>query len=83
MLLDDEGDWAMAALFFQAYANAEAPESISACLRLGRMTALKKPGKEVRGIVAGSIIRRITTKTVARSYADAFMKATSPYQFAL
>ena len=42
VLLDDETDWALAALFFQAYANAEVPADISACIRFGRMTALRK-----------------------------------------
>ena len=67
VLLDDEADWAVAALFLQAFTNTEVPESISACLRLGGMTALKKTKKGVRGIVAGSIIRRIATKTVAKN----------------
>ena len=83
VLLDDEGDWAIAALFLQFYANAEVPEAISACLRLGRMTALKKPSSGVRGIIAGYIIRRISTRAVAKTFAAKIMEATNPYQFAL
>ena len=83
VLLDDEADWAIAALFFQAYANAEVPEDISACIRLGRMTALRKDKQGVRGIVAGSIIRRISTRAVAKSYATKIMEVTGQYQFAL
>ena len=80
VLLDDEGDWFIAALFFQSYANAEVPETISACLRLGRMTALKKASSGVRGIVVGSIIRRISTRAVAKTFAARIMDATNPYQ---
>ena len=37
----------------------------------------------MRGIVAGAIIRRLVCKTVAKQHAENFLKATSPYQFAL
>ena len=47
------------------------------------MTALKKPSSGVRGIVAGSIIRRISTRAVAKTFAAKIMEATNPYQFAL
>ena len=47
------------------------------------MTALRKNISRVRGIVAGSIIRRIATRFVAKSFADKFMDVTGIYQFAL
>ena len=47
--------------------------------RLGRVTALQKPGGGVRGIVVGDVLRRVLARTIAK----AVEKATAPFQFAL
>jgi hypothetical protein len=47
------------------------------------MTALQKDDGNVRGIVAGSILRRLVCKTVAAKFSVAFLERTAPYQFAL
>ena len=67
----------------QSFARAEVPADVAAALRLGRLTALKKDNGKVRGIVAGSVFRRLTCKALAKQFADDFLAATSPFQFAL
>ena len=52
-------------------------------LRLGRMAALRKKEDEIRGIVAGSLIRRLVCKTVAKQFGEDFKNRTAPFQFAL
>ena len=66
-----------------AFARAEVPHEIMQAVRLGRMKALKKETGRIRGIGAGNILRRLVCKTVAKQHAENFLKATSPYQFAL
>ena len=83
VLLEDEELWGIFAKLCQAFARADVPEEVSSALRLGRMTALKKDTGRVRGIVAGSVLRRLTCKAVVAQYSDAFLAATAPYQFAL
>ena len=53
VLLDDEWAWAKFAGFAEAFTNAEMPADIVAAFRLGRLTALRKKDKKVRGIVRG------------------------------
>ena len=50
-------------------ARADVPREILDTLRLGRLTALKKPNGGVRGIVAGDILRRLVARTMAQQYA--------------
>ena len=83
VLLEDESLWSLFTSFCQAFARAEVPAEVSAGMRLGRMTALKKDNGRIRGIVAGSVLRRLTCKAVATQYSEKFMAATSPHQFAL
>jgi hypothetical protein len=47
------------------------------------MTALKKENGKVRGIVAGSVLRRLACRAVAMQFSEDFLAATAPYQFAL
>ena len=47
------------------------------------MTALRKGNGRVRGIVAGTVLRRLICKAVARQFAARFLPATAPYQYAL
>ena len=83
VLIEDEELWGIFAQLCQAFSRAEVPPEIMQALRLGRMTALKKDNGRIRGIVAGSILRRLVCKTVAKQHAKHFLDATSPYQFAL
>ena len=52
-------------------------------IRLGRLTALRKPDGGVRGIVVGDVVRRLASRTVAQQLGEAVKLATSPFQFAL
>ena len=64
-------------------ARAQIPESVVDIVRLGRLTALSKPGGGVRGIVAGEVIRRVVARTMAQQLGSAVEAATAPFQFAL
>ena len=58
-------------LFLEAVsslARAEIPEDISRALMLGRITALAKPTGGVRGIAAGTTLRRLVARTLAKQY---------------
>ena len=83
VLLEDEELWNVLVRFLQAFARAKVPEEVAAGVRLGRMTALRKDNGKVRGIVAGSVLRRLASKAVVMQYGQALMAATAPYQFAL
>ena len=52
-------------------------------VRMGRMTALQKANGGVRGIVAGDMVRRLVTRTIAQQIRGPVEKATSPFQYAL
>ena len=52
-------------------------------MRLGRLTALKKPDGGVRGIVVSDVLRRLVARTIAKQCAEAAEKATAPFQYAL
>ena len=82
-LLEDDDLWGVFVNFAEAFARAEVPATVASALRLGRITAVRKDSGKVRGIVAGSILRRLVCKSVAKQYAGALMAATAPYQFAL
>ena len=47
-------------------ARSQAPEVAVDAVRLGRMTALQKPDCGVRGIVAGDVLRRLVSRTIAQ-----------------
>ena len=64
-------------------ARADVPREMLGALRLGRLTALRRPNGGVRGIVAGDILRRLVARTMAQQYAVRVEKATSPFQYAL
>ena len=63
--------------------RADIPEAVLEAIRLGRMTALQKPGGGVRGIVVGDILRRLVAKTLAQGISHHIEAATSPFQYAL
>ena len=50
------------------FARAEVPESVLPALRLGRMTALKKPSGGARGIVVSDVFRRLVAPTICQSW---------------
>ena len=83
VLVEDDDLWALFGDLIQEFARAEAPEPVMQALRLGRMTALQKKDNKIRGIVAGSVIRRLTCKAVAAQFSEDFMARTAPFQFAL
>ena len=64
-------------------ARAEVPLSILSALRLGRMTALRKPSGGVRGIVVSDVFRRLVARTLAQQFAKKAETATAPFQYAL
>ena len=64
-------------------AKGRVPIQVGHILRMGRMTALRKDGGGVRGIVAGEVIRRFTAKTIAQQLESVVNVATSPFQYAL
>lgn len=65
-------------------AQAAAPEPVLTAIAMARLTALQKPGGAgVRGIATGDALRRLTSRTLARTHASTFDQATRPFQFAL
>ena len=50
-------------LVCEQLARAEVPAEVVRWIKLGRMTALRKPEGGVRGIVAGDVIRRLISRT--------------------
>jgi hypothetical protein len=64
-------------------AKASIPRVARDVLRLGRLTALSKPGGRVRGITTGEVMRRLVAKTLAQIYVMVIDQACSPFQCAL
>ena len=83
VLIEDDNLWELFADLAQDFARANVPGDIMQALRLGRMTALRKDDDGVRGIVAGSVLRRLVCKALAKQFSDDIMSRTSPFQFAL
>ena len=46
--------------------TARVPDQVVEAVRMGRVTALRKPSGGVRGIVVGDVIRRLVARTVAQ-----------------
>ena len=83
VLLEDDDSWASFVDLCRAFARADVPSSVMKALRLGRMTASQKDNGKVRGIVAGSVLRRVACRAVAKHFGERFLQATAPFQFAL
>ncbi len=83
VLLEDDDAWGFFTLLAQDFARAAVPDSVMQALRLGRMTALQREDGKIRGIVAGSVLRRLVCKAVAAQFSDEFLERTAPFQFAL
>ena len=52
-------------------------------IRLGRMTALRKPTGGARGIVVGDTPRRAVSRAVAQHIAESMERPTAPFQYVL
>ena len=75
---DSELLWDLA----QSFSSGEVPAEILPFLRLGRITALRKPSGGVRGIVVGDTFRRLVARTIAQQINPAVERATAPFQYA-
>ena len=80
-----EGDREMAVFhqFAHIMARGEVPDRIEGAVRMGRITALRKPDGGVRGIVVGDFLRRLGARTIAKQIAKQVEVATAPWQHAL
>ena len=82
-LLESEEETMRFWRFAQDLARAIVSDDVVDAIRLGRLTALRKPNGGVRGIVAGDIIRRLVARTIAQQFSEAVLTATAPFQYAL
>ncbi len=64
-LLGDESCSELLRIAAQKVGPVEIPKSASAVLRMGRLTALRKPNGRVKGVVATEILRRLVAKSRA------------------
>ena len=83
ILLDNHFDAHLMFLAEEQLAQARVPPAIVKLVRQGRMTALRKDDGCVRGIVAGDVVRRLLSRTMARQLGEAVKVATAPFQHAL
>ena len=67
-LLDSPRDVHKLFLLCEQLAQGMALEAAVQAVRLGRLSALRKPGGGVRGIVAGDVITRLTSRTIAQHF---------------
>ena len=66
-----------------ALARGDVPDEIMDAIRLGKLTALRKPNGGVRGIVVGDIVRTLVGRTMAQQLSKRVEVVTSPFQYAL
>ena len=83
VVLDSESDSDAFTAFARTLAVCEVPHEIMKAIRLGRMTALRKPDGGVRCIVVGDFLRRLVARTLAQQFSKAVLEATAPFQFVL
>ena len=76
LILESELDTRAFCRAAQDLARAQVPPDVVAVLRMGRITALQKPGGGVRGIVCGDIVRRLVAGTIAQKITPAVLEAT-------
>ena len=67
----------------QDLARAEVRQDVLVLLRMGRLTALQKPGGGVRGIVCEDTVRRLVARSIAQQIAPAAQEVTSLFQYVL
>ena len=65
-VLESEADSQLFAQVGSLLATGNVPAPILEGIRLGRLTALKKPDGGVRGIVVGDVVRRLVARTMAK-----------------
>ena len=70
-------------LVCEQLARVEVPAEVVRWIKLGRMTALRKPEGGVWGIVAGDVIRRLVSRTVAQQWGPAVERFSALFQYAL
>ena len=70
-------------LMCEKLSKANVPPVVVEAIRVGRLTALRKPDGSARGIVAGDVIRRLVSRTIAQQIGKAVERATTPHQYAL
>ena len=83
LLMDSPRDMKLFFKLAERLARGEVSDVIIQTIRMGRMTALRKAGGGVRGIVAGDIVRRLVARTMAQQLGPSVEAATSPFQYAL
>ena len=82
-LLESDRDVAVFHQFAHIMARGEVPDKIEEAIRLGRITALRKPDGGVRGIVVADFLRRLVVRTIAKQIAKQVEVATAQWQYAL
>ena len=82
-MLDNDHDSELLAGAASILAQGIIPGEVKDGMRLGRLTALRKPDGGVRGIVVGDIMRRLVARTMAKQVAKKAEEATAPFQYAL
>ena len=82
-LLDSVSDLKLFHSMAEGLARGAVPGVIVEALRVGRLTALRKPCGGVRSIEAGDVVRRLVSRTMAQQLGAAVESATAPFQYAL
>ena len=82
-LLDKFRDTELFCQVREHLAQGKIPRDVLEIVRMGRMTALQKANGGVRGIVAGDMVRRLVTRTIAQQIRGPVERVTSPLQYAL
>ena len=67
----------------ESLARADVPEEVAESFMTARLTALLKNSGGVRGIAAGTTLRRLVARTLARQYGGEVEAACAPFQYAL
>jgi len=83
VLMEDTDLWGVFTILIQEFARANLPQEVLQAHRIGRISALQKDTGRIRGIVAGSVLRRLVCKAVAKQFASKLLEATAPFQYAL
>ena len=82
-MLDTARDTSLLFQFASVLACGHASSTAVEAIRMGRITALRKPTGGVRGIIVGDVLRRLVARTMAKQMAVRVEAATAPFQYAL
>ena len=80
-LVESDHDMEVFYSFATIVSQGHVPRGVLEGLRMGRVTALRKP-EGIRGIVVGDIIRRLIARTIAQQISKQVEEATA-HQYAL